>query len=274
MRFKLPSFAVQIVIYMCVVATTASAGPVIGIFGDVHGNEQGMQAALQQMKASGVEYIIGTGDFIGWGNAAELDKLLSQINTTTGVPRERTFLMPGNWEHEAAIQASEANAVLKRHGNLINERYDGYGIIQVEGIKIMVSHFPQHPIPEQNIPPRQFLRRIPNQAFVLDTMKHNVYPAADVEFEIFAHNHIRSSYVDPTSQKLVINAGVIDPKTRAPTEKRAFAIYDGATKNVVFYGIDTGEVIAKANTKDRTVTAETLSGLIGCRRLREDFNAL
>jgi len=158
----------------------------------------------------------------------------------------------------------------------------------------MLSHFPQHPIPAHYVPPKSFLKRstkkkydengnviepphgeeVKMQAFILDTMKNNIYPERGVEFSIFAHSHIRASYVDPISKRLVINAGVIDPERKAPTEKRAFAIYSGKTKDIVFYNVDTGDIITTENTNNRTVTQETIVGLEGCRNLQELFGAL
>ena len=265
-----------ICLYTVILTFTAPllANPIVGICGDFHGNVEGFEKALRLMNAQGVTHVIGTGDFIGWGDAQELDGILAKIKSVTGVSKDKTFLMPGNWEHKASIKPAAANKVLSRHGHLIATEYDSHGFVEIEGKTIMVSHFPQHPVPTQFIPDERFLVRRPGQVFILDTMDNNFYPPKTVEFAVFAHSHIRAHYVDPYSEKLVINAGVLDHRAKAPDEERAFAIYNGQTGDVTFYSIDRAAIIAQANTSDTVGSMEVLRGLRGCTAVRTRLNAL
>jgi hypothetical protein len=80
-----------------------AAEPVIGIFGDVHGDAEIANEVLSTFKDVGVTHIIGMGDFIERGGPPSLDGILSMITPITGVPRDRIYLMPGNWEHETGF---------------------------------------------------------------------------------------------------------------------------------------------------------------------------
>ncbi|MBU0744055.1 MAG: metallophosphoesterase family protein [Gammaproteobacteria bacterium] len=227
---------------------------VVGVFGDTHGNIGGAKRALEQMKERGVTHIIGTGDFIHEGGVKELESMLDMITKITGVTKDNLYLMPGNWEHNellfdvaendaevnAAIDAGDfdsalkilhhksakaANKIFEKYGHLISAYYDEYGIVEIDGKIIRVSHLPQHPIPENLLPPKEHIKKIHGQFTVLDTMERNTYPATSVDFEIFAHTHIAGSYKDSESKKYVINPGVIDPIRKSPSEICAFAIY-------------------------------------------------
>ena len=237
--------------------------PVIGIFGDIHGNQDVMEKVLIQMKERGVTHIIGTGDFISnkrgvthgnTGNliivegAEMLEEMISQITPITGVPKDKIFLCPGNWEHETVDFPEQMNEKLKKYGNLIFEKHDGYGFVEIENEKIMVSHFPQHPIPEEFLPPPRFRQKISSRVTsVMETVEKGIYPPMDVSFEIFAHNHIAGSFVDKKTGKLVVNAGVLDNVAKSPTEPRGYAIYEAQKGEIHFIDFEKRKTITSVN---------------------------
>src|SRR4051812_30780805 len=71
----------------------------IGILGDVHGELEHFQKALQMLKAQGVTHIIGTGDFVRWEGVEGLRQALAMITPNSGVSKDNIYLLPGNWEH-------------------------------------------------------------------------------------------------------------------------------------------------------------------------------
>lgn len=227
---------------------------IIGIFGDIHGNIDGARVALEQMAQRKITHLIGTGDFIEYGGAEELEAVLSIISEITGVQRDNIYLMPGNWEHtqifpedgynnlevQAAVEANDdaraheifkkksigrANKILKKYGHLIADDCYSYGVIEIAGKRIMVSHYPQHSIPKKLLPPEEYLMRNGGRAMILDTMDKNIYSPENVDFEIIAHTHVAGSYMDPKAKKCVINPGVIDPRRKRSSELQAFAVY-------------------------------------------------
>ena len=223
----------------------------IGIFGDAHGDFEAIEETYRQMRDEGVTHVIGMGDFVEWGGMAELHRVLAPLSSTTGVPKERVFLIPGNWEHETYnrtdLNPKTANAILRQYGHLVYEKYDLSGVVAIEGTRIRLSHFPQHEVPKQSLPPPQFIRRAmdpPGQAFILDTIARADHPSQDVQLAIIGHTHVRYHFVDPVSGKDVINAGVLHAKRKSPTEPRSFAIYYPGANEVRFHSLDQpGEIL-------------------------------
>ncbi len=218
-------------------------GAVIGIFGDIHGDKAIAIEVLQQMRNRGVTHIIGTGDFVRYEGPQGLNEILSYISPLTGVLKENIFLFPGNWEHETGFNPETMNKIIRLYGQLVFQNYDGYGFVNIAGERIMVSHFPQHNIPEEFLPPPRFRLRIDGQAFVMDTVQRGHYPPNDVVFAIFAHNHIGGAFIDTQSGKIVVNPGVLDAKTKSPQEPRAYSIYSQDDATIRFINADTNQVV-------------------------------
>lgn len=221
----------------------SAEGQVIGIYGDLHGDDKISASVLSQMKKLGVTHVIGTGDFIGWGGPESLNKILSQITPLTGVQKENVYLFPGNWEHETNHPPALMNNIIAKYGQLVFENYDGYGFIQLGSDRIMVSHFPQHEVPDDFLPPVAYRRKMGNQAYVMETVERGILPPKDVAFEIFAHTHVGGLFREPQTGKIVVNPGVLDMRTKGPTEPRAFAVFDQKDRKLRFYNADTGKKI-------------------------------
>ncbi|OFZ55069.1 MAG: hypothetical protein A2428_17060 [Bdellovibrionales bacterium RIFOXYC1_FULL_54_43] len=219
--------------------------PVIGIFGDLHGDEAAATAVFERFRKAGVTHVIGTGDFLkyqGLETPALLDRILSRISSITKIPKENIFLMPGNWERFGMRKhhgiKDWALPILERHGKLVTRDYDSYGYVKIGSQKIMVSHFPQHPISPFLLPPPEFRKSHPGQASLLGTMQRKIYPDPDVSFEIIAHTHRSGAYVDSETGKLVVNSGTLDRKAKTPLEPRSFMIYDANERSLRWFDLD------------------------------------
>lgn len=94
----------------------ASAQVRVGIFGDLHGDQEIAVSVLEAMKRQSVSHVIGTGDFVRFEGPTKLEEILSLISPITGVPKQKIWLFPGNWEHETGFTADEMNAIIKRFG--------------------------------------------------------------------------------------------------------------------------------------------------------------
>lgn len=273
----------------------------IGILGDIHGEKEIAVQALRQMRGRGVNYIIATGDFIAgrlaklaeltatmsaeernrlsqqmgqpdlaladsyvlMGADKQLEAMLTLLSSESGIPRERIFLYPGNWEHEVGYAHEVMNAILSRYGRLVFERYDGYGFVTIEGQTFMVSHFPQHEVPNEFLPPEPFRKRLPRQrvngepngeqTFVMDTVLRAIHPPANVIFGIFAHTHIAGAFVDSKSGKMVVNPGVLAKRAKGPQEPVAYTIFDQATQELSFINAESNRVIRSVSITDPLV---------------------
>lgn len=242
MRGGLSAFCM--VMNLGLASSPALAGDaVIGIFGDVHGDQETIRRVLEQMNEWHVTHVIGMGDFIRRGGPASLHQILSHITPLTNVPRERIYLVPGNWEHKTGHDPAMMNSILTQYGNLVYDDYDSFGFIQLGDEKIMVSHFPQFMVPEAFLPPPAFRRRLRGQAFVMDTIERGAYPPADVAFVIFAHTHGGGLFRDPISRKIVVNPGVLDAHAKSKDEPTAFTIYNQQAHTLEFLDAINGTVL-------------------------------
>ena len=126
----------------------------IGILGDIHGEKDNAVKVLRQMRQSGVTHLIGTGDFIagriekltdllpnmseservqllvqmGQPDLAlvsnevlpnadkQLESVLALLSAESGVPKDRIYLFPGNWEHEVGFAPEVMNSILAQFG--------------------------------------------------------------------------------------------------------------------------------------------------------------
>lgn len=216
---------------------------VVGIVGDIHENLIAEEAILKEFRSRHVTHIIGTGDFINWGGPTALTEVLKKFSLITSISRENIFLMPGNWEHETGFDPAEMNKILANYGNLVYEKCDGYGYVNIGGQKIMVSHFPQHLLPDTMLPPREFQTCQPGKACLLETLTRGLYPSADTEFEIFGHTHRFGSYIDATSHKVVINVGTLHPTKKVLSEPSGYAIYSPDEHRIQMYDAESGSLV-------------------------------
>lgn len=275
---------------MIPLATLGADSPIIGIFGDSHGKIDAVHEVLSQMRARGVTHIIGMGDFVSFKfpeDAAKFDlkegprqlnQILSLITPVSGVPRDRVWLMPGNWEHESIYEPREMNDIMRNFGTLVFENYDSHGFIEIGGKRIMVSHFPQYPVPEHLLPPVKFRKRMSKmtlslesgqakyimhaepQAFVMDTINRGVFPPQDVAFAVFAHTHIGGAFRDATSGKLIVNSGVLDDRTKSPSEPRGYIIYNTETDTLEFLDFETQQTTRIIDLKPSNKTTRIACG--------------
>lgn len=219
----------------------------IGIMGDSHGDLRTFGSALEFAAREGASHFIGTGDFVGFGGPTELERSLALIGRLTGIPVERTYLIPGNWEHETGYPIEEMNRVISRFGRLAMPKYYNSVEIQVGSYLIYLSHFPQFPIPPEMLPPPAFLKPIPGQAFVLDTINRKIYPSPAAYFGIFAHTHIAG--VVNVAHTIAVNPGVLTFGKKSEDEVPAFAIFDSMTNQIWFYDAVTGSRLAEIPIK-------------------------
>ena len=216
---------------------------VVGIVGDIHENLISEESILKEFRNRHVTYIIGTGDFINHGGPNALSEVLKRFSQITLIPRENIFLMPSNWEHETGFDPAEMNKILSKYGNLVYEKCDSYGFVNIKGHKIMVSHFPQHSLPESMLPPPEFQTCQSRKACLLETITRGVYPDDDTEFEIFGHTHRFGSYMDPVSHKIAINVGTLHPTKKVLTEPSGFGIYNADDHTIQIYDAGSGTLV-------------------------------
>ena len=232
----------------------------MGIFGDLHGHEDVAETVFEQMNERGVTHIIGMGDFIGSGGPRSLDAILSKITPITGVEKGKIFLSPGNWEHETGTPPKVMNRIMKKYGNLVYELYDGHGFVEIGGEKIMVSHYPQHSIPEGFLPPPEYRKNA--QAFVMETIRRGVHPPQDVIFGVFAHTHKGGSFIDEHTGKLVINPGVLHDRAKVDKEPRAFAVYYNQEKKIEFINFEENKVLTSVSVPEVDLLSGSFCGTV------------
>lgn len=222
---------------------SAPRGPVkIGILGDVHGEREIFERALRQLRKAGVTHLIGTGDFVRWDGLRSMQTVLAKMRVISRVPRDRTYLMPGNWDHNIGFTPGKVNALLSRYGHLAFSDYDSYAVIRVGGSDIFVSHFPQHRVPEPMLPPPHFRRRPPpDQAYVMETLERGIHPPENASLGVFAHTHIGGAFVDPVSGVAIINPGVLNNATKASAEPLGYALFTPADGTIEFFDAATGQ---------------------------------
>lgn len=235
----------SLLLFLLLYGSSVQAGKV-GIFGCPHGDKDILKNVLSEMKNLGVTSVIGNGDFVHFGNLQHLEEMVGLIPEMTSLPKENVFLMPGNWEHETGMKASQANDILKKYGEIITEEYYGSGVVKIDGKTIKVAHFPQQPIPGYFLAPSKFSTvYFYGQAHLLLTMlKKEKMEGADLK--VFGHTHIRADFYDQESGKLIINAGGLDRKRKKEDEIMSFAIYDTDQATVQFYAAETGKPLGNA----------------------------
>lgn len=221
---------------------------VVGIFGDLHEkNELGLNL-FDQFKKYGVTHVIGLGDFILFGGIPALEQILSPISSRSGVPKENIFLLPGNWE-QTLNDPTHVNQVLRTYGNLVTNVYHQSGVINIQGERILASHFPQHGLPEALKPPAKFIRSIEGQVTLVETFQREKYPAPDIAFELFSHTHIGGIYFDQASGKWVMNPGVMDER-KDSREPKAYILYFQKRKIIRFMNVETDKVLLDVSLQD------------------------
>lgn len=215
----------------------------VGILGDTHGNAEPFRKALAILRDRGVSYIVGTGDFVGWGGPPQLDAILAMIESITGVKPENTYLVPGNWEHETDFPAADMNAVLRKYGHLVAERYDEAGSFTIEGQHIFLSHYPVRPVPEVFLPPPAKRIDDQKQIFFMDVMARNAPVAAGTDLAIFAHTHVGGAYYDVESGVYFLNSGVLDLERKTVEEPLGVGVYDTRLRRIEFVNAQTGATL-------------------------------
>lgn len=207
-------------------------GARIGIYGCLHGDENMAIKVANAMKSFGATHLIGNGDF----GSLNLDNILRSMAKITGIAKDNTYLMPGNWDYETLRK--DMGSVFSPYGHLIAPNYSESGVIEIAGKKIKVAHFPQQPIPKGFLPPDNFLYTYYNgQAHTIATMARRQPIPKDIDLNVYGHTHVRARFYDINTGKLTINAGGLTDR-KLDTEKRSFAIYDTLKETVEFYSVE------------------------------------
>ncbi|MBF0359771.1 MAG: metallophosphoesterase family protein [Oligoflexia bacterium] len=237
----------------------------IGIMGDIHGDTQrdiqAYEKALLQMRRQSISEIILTGDYgkidlklvkksLGWFVHNSKNKIHIVMGEKDQYQYERQYFTKTNLGHNSN---SDPVVYLKQFGEVVNpEGSFESKIIEIDGRKILVSHFPQHKIPlfAGAVSEVDFDKRIPRQPMIIDTMAFAQYPNASViDLEIFAHTHKMTNYIyeDKDGKRVrVINAGAIGATSGvfATPLTSTYAIYDTTINKVNFYSVETSERIS------------------------------
>lgn len=211
---------------------TPRFGARIGIYGCLHGDENMAIKVANAMKSFGATHLIGNGDF----GSLNLDSILQSMAKLTGIAKDNTYLMPGNWDYETLRK--NIDSVFSPYGHLIAPDYSESGVIEIAGKKIKVAHFPQQPVPKEFLPPDNFLYTYyKGQAHTIATMARRQPIPKDIDLNVYGHTHIRAHFYDINTGKLTINAGGLTDR-KLDTERRSFAIYDTLKEAVEFYSVE------------------------------------
>lgn len=249
----------------------------IGIFGCSHGDIGILSDMACLMKELGVTHIIANGDFVDIDpkfrtEAGALDKIQLHDSQTLNLEiventflllysalpdslqkdaaalKDRLFVMPGNWDHNEAGPQRVVNRLFSEYAHLIASRYYHAGIISIEGHKIQVAHFPQHPLPAKFLPSAEFIYRPwKGQAHIIETMSRMINHLGDVSLNISGHTHIHTYVYDESSGVLTYGPGGLTDR-KSPSEHKAFGIYDTETRLVSTYSLEDatrGQVIGR-----------------------------
>lgn len=215
----------------------------VAIYGCVHGDLHMNQRVAETVKRHGATHLIANGDFNGGGGPKSTQSGLEQMVSITGISKQNLYIMPGNWDEEAGskdeseILRAKSYKIFDQLGTRIADRYDKSGIVEIDGKKIQVAHFPQHPIPKKFLPPEQFIfNYFPGQAHQIATMERRKQIPHDVDLNVFGHTHVQASFYD-TDYRLSINAGGLTCR-KSPDQHRSIAIYDTETNEVEFYDME------------------------------------
>jgi predicted phosphodiesterase len=148
-------FLFTFILFVSLISSSFAAK--VAIIGDIHGQSTLFAKSIDQFKEKGISYIIGTGDYGGPAIYQSLQK--------ANITKDHIFLMPGNWEHQVGMEPSDANSEMAKYGTLIPSEKggiildEGSGYISIEGKKIRVSHFPQHPISDEYLQSQEYRQR-------------------------------------------------------------------------------------------------------------------
>lgn len=216
----------------------------VGIISDIHSNVEALRAVLQEFEDRHVEKIICLGDIIGLGSRPDecvallqenSDKILCAVRgnhenyllkelpvhnhgdkTKAKLPKEILDLF--RWNHRQIVESS-LNYLKK---------LPEYAIVEVEGTKIFVSHYPK-----ENDVYRQFYYK-PNLK-----ESEEIFAGYDADVYLYGHTHIRNLqqsksgklYINPGSVGCPIgtdsaSAGILDVEKDKITYEQLDIVYD------------------------------------------------
>jgi predicted phosphodiesterase len=223
----------------------------IGFLADVHGDRAKLITMLEGFKRDGVTHIVGLGDYIG--TTDQLRDILPLLEKHSGIPPSRSFLMPGDWEHERMGRA-RANAVLSEFGTLIAEDCNGAGILEVGGKRILVSHRPPHELPDGHLGSRF------NRA--MDAPRFGAMPA-DIDLAAFGDSHIRTLHIDPLTKTVFFNPGTLSSMAE-PWEIPGGGVFDVAKGQLEVINADTSIHGAVIDLPSRASLAGSAAATLPC----------
>lgn len=242
-------------------AANAASESVIGIFGDVHGHSANGKRVSEAMKALGVTHVIGMGDYNKFGEGIgrpphpedddftddpaelarrrreytaaalrETETILAMISGVAGVPKEKTFLLPGNFESlKARAETKMILEAMAKYGQVVSVSDREPATLNIGGKNIYVSHVALQTLPSALTPEGEFLLRRQKEA-----MAKEIRTPAGIDLRIYADTHMSGAYVETGTGTLVMNPGVL-VGWKDPKEPYGFAVYRPAKNHVEFY---------------------------------------
>lgn len=259
-------FFLCLAILLTPLTALASEDPVhlIGALGDSHGEIEDTLAVAKKLYFQGARHLILTGDMVGFSSNdpdykllkdphlpphkrkevlttlkkrgdTQLEHLLDGIHQI-GFTKNHLFLMPGNWEKTWSPHFSE---IFHHFGVPVSHDYMGKGIITIEGKRILISHYPRFPIPENLILKNDY----EEDNLLFSSMSPLGYPNEKVDLAVFGHTHIPFAYFDThrRGQMWVLNPGSLEKSRATDTFSkklpRSYAIYNPSNEQIQIISI-------------------------------------
>jgi predicted phosphodiesterase len=238
------------------------------IFSDVHGDVNFFNNVInlitKDKRVGQIQYVIANGDFLSEGKMNQLQGIFNILKQNLRVQPQNIFVAPGNWDStltgmspKTALNYFRSQRMKVVHDftsnqyknvlrfNKFNEEsmYTYSGVIKIDGINIMVGHFPQFIIPAEALPQEGFLYTFyKNQGHLLLTMNRKIAIPSGINLVLFSHTHIRTIFYGKngargTNKVLVVNSGGLDAFRKNYWETNSFAILDTRKRAVEIFEI-------------------------------------
>jgi len=212
----------------------------IAVISDGHGNRARWEASLRWCAANGVTHIVSMGDVAG---LSELESFLAQMAPLSGVPKGRTFLVPGNHEIDPGNETrklSESKRLVtevhEKFGHAVTDDFRSLGIFEINGIRYSASHAPIRPVPEEILPDLHYSGVAMRYHAARHTARH-IYPPNEVVHELVAHTH-KGGIVRTNLNTILINSGTISD-LRDAKDRPGFAVLDEAARTMSRIDVET-----------------------------------
>lgn len=228
----------------------------IGILGDLYTGSEWEENVdfiklFEQLKNKEITHLIILSSSTKDMKSESLKKMLLKVSSGTGIQKENIFLYLGKRNHQISSSALEdLESSFEKYSNLVFDSKDDYGIIKINNEKIMVSDFPQFPIPENFLHPIQGLRKNENQTDYMHKMPKNISIPSDIIFSIYVNSYVSGFFLECNSEKYVINLGVLDNMGSSSNDLPSYAIYEPGRKIIYFLDYEENSFLTALNISD------------------------